>query len=244
MRSLKILLYLAPCFALTVTGCRSTELAITTTAEQPTLTTALGWEELTLGPNDILRVGVYGHPELSALPHANTASGTRVDADGMLSLPLVGPVRVGGMPMSEARAAITAAFARYVQEPQVDVSVIEYSARRFYLFGEVNEPGAYAMDRPLRLYQGLALGRGFTRSADRRQIILLRGTPEDLEVHVIDAEQPSAMGLCAIRPDDIVFVRRSGAGRFSDEVLPILQGIGSTLGSVATVLLIEDRIND
>ena len=248
MRSLPTVPLLTPCLIatclVTLTGCRAGKPSIVSTADESTLTTALGWEELTLGPNDVLRVGVYGHPELSALPHANTATGTRIDGDGMLSLPLVGPVRVGGMPMAEAREAITAAFARYLQDPQVDVSVVEYAARRFYLYGEVNEPGAFPMDRPLNLYQGLSMGRGFTRGADRSRIILLRGTPENLEVHLINGEDPVVAGLCAIRPDDVVFVRRSGPGRFSDEALPILQGIGSALGSVATILLIEDQLDD
>ncbi|HUG36092.1 MAG TPA: polysaccharide biosynthesis/export family protein [Candidatus Limnocylindrales bacterium] len=200
--------------------------------------------ELTLGAHDVLRVGVYGHPELSALPYANTASGTRVDRDGNLSLPLVGPVAVGGRTMTEAREAITAAFARYIREPKIDVSVVEYAARRFYLYGEVREPGAYVLDRPLSLYQGLALGKGFTPHAKRGQIILLRGDAERFEVHVFDGERMSPEGMIALLPDDLVFVRRSRAGKFSEEILPILQGISSSLTSVATLFLIDDQLND
>jgi hypothetical protein len=96
----------------------------------------------------------------------------------------------------------------------------------------------------MTLYQALALGGGFTPRARREEIVLLRGTPENLEVFVFDGEYPETKGMNAIRPDDFVFVRRSGSGRFTDEVLPILSGIGSALGSIATVLLIEDQISD
>ena len=41
-------------------------------AKASTLSPDLRWDELTLGPNDIVRVGVFGHPELST-----PLSGTR-----------------------------------------------------------------------------------------------------------------------------------------------------------------------
>jgi polysaccharide export outer membrane protein len=223
-------------------GCTSISEPMEATAAQSTLSNELTWDELTLGPNDVLRVGVYGHPELSAPPHENTASGSRVDGEGNLSLPLVGAVHVGGMHMSEARTAITAAFAQYVNDPKIDASVIEYAARRFYLYGEVQKPGAYAIDRPLNIYQALALGGGYTTKANRQQVILLRGTPDNLEVVRFDAESPQAQGFYALRPDDLVFVRRTGAGKFSDEALPILTGIASALGSIATLILIDDQL--
>ena len=125
----------------------------------------------------------------------------------------------------------------------MDFSVIEYAARRFYLYGEVNEPGAVTMDRPLNVYQALAMSGGFTSSAARNQVILLRETPDEVEVHVINGERVEAMGLMDVRPDDFIFVMRSGSGRFRDEALPILTGISSAMSSVATVLLIEDRLN-
>jgi polysaccharide export outer membrane protein len=223
-------------------ACTSVSEPMQATAQHSSMSTEFVWDELTLGPNDVLRVGVYGHPELSAPPHENTASGSRIDGEGNLSLPLVGAVHVAGMHMTEARAAITAAFAQYVTDPKIDASVIEYSARRFYLYGEVQKPGAYAIDRPLNIYQALALGGGYTTKANREQVILLRGTPDNLEVVRFDGESPQGEGFFALRPDDLVFVRRTGAGKFSDEALPILTGIASALGSIATLILIDDQL--
>jgi polysaccharide export outer membrane protein len=225
-------------------ACVSTGDEVQPTAKQSTLSHALSWDELTLGPGDVVRVGVYGHPELSAPPNVNTAAGARIDGEGNLSLPLVGAVHVGGLKMSEATAAITAAFARYVQEPRIDATVMEYAARRFYLFGEVQKPGPYVLDRPLTIYQALSFGGGFTAKANRDDVVLLRGTPENLEVHRFSAEVAAAGGLFAVRPDDFVFVRRTNPGKFSDDVLPYLNGVASSLASVATVLLIDDQLED
>lgn len=212
------------------------------TAVTSTFARELVWDELTLGPNDRVRVGVYGHPELGT-PLTGGESSTRIDNEGFLSLPLVGALPVGGKSVREAREIVQTAVAAYVQDPRVDLSVVEYGARRFYIYGEVQKPGAYVLDRPLNVYQALSLGGGFTAHARREQIVVLRGTPDSLEVKVVDGETPNLDGLVALRPDDFLFVRRSGAGKFSDEVLPILSGISSALGSAATLLVLNDQLD-
>jgi polysaccharide export outer membrane protein len=200
-------------------------------------------EEYPLGANDVLRINVYDHPELSS-PVTDRIAGTRIDPSGEVSLPLVGSLHVAGMTVPEARAAITAAFAQYVQEPKVDVSLVEYTSRRFYLYGEIEEPGPYVLDRPMSVYEGLTLGGGLQRGAKRGEVLVLRVIPEGLEVHKIDAERPELAGLMPLHPEDFVFVRRSKVGKFTDEVLPILTGISSALGSIATIILIEDRLEE
>ena len=196
-----------------------------------------------LGANDVVRARVYGHPELST-PESDDLTGTRVDPDGTLALPLVGSVAVGGLTLDEARTAIRAAYAGFMRDPQIEVSVVEYAARRFYLYGEVLTPGPVPFDRPLNVYQALTFGGGFSRHADRKQIVLLRERPEGVDVHVIDGETPDESGLVALMPNDFLFVRRTGTGKFSEEVLPILTGISSTLTSITTLILIDDRLDD
>lgn len=212
--------------------------------DPPPAPLAAGAEALMrLGPNDVIRASVHGYPELST-PETAQLTGTRIDPDGSLSLPLVGPVAVGGMTLDEAREAVTTAYAAYMKEPRLDLSVVEWAARRFYVYGQVEQPGAYPIDRPLTAYQALAIGGGFDSQADRRRVVLLRETPDGVEVHVIDGESPDASGLVRILPEDFLFVRRTGVGRFSEEVLPVLTGISSSLSSVATMILIEDRLSD
>ncbi len=221
-------------------GCKSPEVPASLTPPiADARTEAL--REFRLGANDIVRVGVYKHPELST-PASERFDGTRIDQNGWLSLPLIGPIQVEGLTLQEAREKVTTAFAVFMQEPRVDLSVLEYSARRFYVFGEVTSPGPYTMDRPLNVYQALSFAGAFRSTADRRRILLLRETDGEAEVHIINAESLEPGGLQGIRPDDFLFVMRTGTGRFSDEVLPILTGISSTLASVATILLIEDRL--
>lgn len=212
------------------------------TARASTFSTQLEWGEVVLGPGDVVRIGVFAHPELST-PYSQNPSGTRVDPEGNVALPLVGAVRIAGLSVGDARNAVAAALATYVKEPKVDVSVVEWSARRVYVLGEVARAGSFVLDRPLRALDALALAGGLNGKARHDEVVLLRGTPEALEVHVFDASTPDARAFVALRDGDVVFARRSGAGRFSDEALPILQGIGSALSSIATLILIDDQLD-
>lgn len=220
-----------------VASCASTAPDLGPSTATPTLSSTPDWSAFPLGPNDVVRVGVYGQPDLGT-------SGSRIDMEGNLSLPLVGPVRVAGLSMTDAREAICAAYTKYIVDPRVDMSVVTHSARRVYVYGEVVRPGALELDRPVNVMQALALAGGFTPKADRDEVVLLRGLDTSLEWAVIDAEEPNAKGFLALRADDVLFVRRSNAGKFSDEVLPYLAGFATSLSTVATILLIDDRLGN
>lgn len=230
---------LLPILALLLAACSSAPVAesieLPALAERP-----VPQDDFRLGPNDVLRVDVHEHPELST-PLTSNFVGVKVGPDGKLSLALVGPVAVAGLTLDEARDAITEAFAKYLKEPRIDLSLVEMASRRFYLYGEVNEPGAFVLDRPLNVYQALALGGGFTKQANRDEIVLLRVEGDRAVARYFDGQSLETQGFAALQPDDL-FVRRSGAGSFSEEVLPYLAGISSSLTSIGSLILIEDRI--
>jgi polysaccharide export outer membrane protein len=198
-------------------------------------------DDFRLGPHDVLRVDVHEHPELST-PLTSNFVGVKVGPDGKLSMALVGPVHVAGQTLDEARETITAAFAVFLKEPRIDLSLVEIASRRFYIYGEVNEPGAFVLDRPLNVYQALALGGGFTKSANRDEIVLVRAEGDRAVARFFDGQSLETQGFVAMQPDDFLFVRRSGAGTFSEEFLPYLAGISSSLTSIGSLILIEDRI--
>jgi polysaccharide biosynthesis/export protein len=198
-------------------------------------------DDFRLGPHDVLRVDVHEHPELST-PLTSNFVGVKVGPDGKLSLALIGPVLVAGLTLDEARDAITKAFAVYLKEPRIDLSLVEIASRRFYVYGEVNDPGAFVLDRPINVYQALALGGGFTKGANRDEIVLVRVEGDQAVAHFFDGQSLETQGFEAMQPDDFLFVRRSGAGSFSEEIMPYFAGISTSLTSIGSLILIEDRI--
>lgn len=200
------------------------------TAGADSRTTAPSVEELGLGPRDIIRVSVFGHAEASTPPE-----GTRVAADGTISLPLLGDVLVEGATPREVRIRLEEQLRRYYTNPSVAISVIEHRAHQFFIMGQVKMSGAFMLDRPLTLLEALTSAEQLMPGANRAEVALIRAHGEQLEVHFFNAETPDASGMTRIQPDDLLFVSRTGVGRFADEALPILQAMGYTAAQVTAL---------
>lgn len=143
--------------------------------------------DYTIGPGDTLYVNVNGRPELSSpRPEGNTRlTGSRVDGQGMIRLPLIGGVDVAGLSVEQAQQRLQEAFADYLRDPWVVVEVSEFRSQPVYLLGQFKNPGTYYLDRPYRLMQGLALGGGMLDAANLRSARLIRGD-ETLAVDIFE----------------------------------------------------------
>lgn len=88
---------------------------------------------------DRIRVAVYQEDDLTTL--------TRIDARGMVNLPLVQEIQLGGMTVVEAQQAIEKAYreGRYLRAPQVTVSVEEYAPREVSIQGQIRNPGRFPL---------------------------------------------------------------------------------------------------
>jgi polysaccharide export outer membrane protein len=193
---------------------------------------------IVLGPGDRISVVVFLHPE-----NSTPAEGALIDPEGRLDMPLLGPVRLAGATPDEARAYLTEQLARFLKEPQVSVNLIVPASRRVYVFGEMERPGPYPLDRPLTALQALSLAGGFRPGADRTKVALLRGTRDALQVYFFDGATPGADGLVMVQPDDFLFVRLSGAGTYRDQMLPVVQSLMPPITGFASLLLVADQLN-
>jgi polysaccharide export outer membrane protein len=194
---------------------------------------------LALAPDDVLQVNVFGYPELSS-----PEIGQRIDYEGNLSLPLVGPVHVAGMTVEEARHALTEAVSRAVPDPAVSLGVIRYAPRQLYVLGHVRAGGAFDLANPIPALSALALARGFEFGADRSNVALLRVAEGELIVHTFNAETPGVDALIPVQPGDVLFVRRTGSASFREDVMPYLLSMGPPLNGIAAMIIATDRISD
>jgi polysaccharide export outer membrane protein len=120
-----------------------------------------------LGPGDVLDVRVFGQPELT--------SNVQVDGDGNLSgLPFIEtPIRAKCRSDKEVQKDITAAYAKFINNPQVSVRIAERLSRQpATVFGAVRQPSRVEMKRKVRLNELMAVSGGFTeRAAGTIQIL-------------------------------------------------------------------------
>lgn len=160
--------------------------------------------KLLIGPGDEIEVTVFGAPDLSG--HM------RVSANGNISLPLVGPIRMAGLSSSEAEAAIEAQLRdkSIVNDPQVSVYVKEYGSSGISVAGEVAKPGFYSVLGPHRLFDVLQAAGGPTERASNRVTISHRGENEPTTVVLSKDPAEMAVNNVELQPGDTVVVARAG----------------------------------
>lgn len=146
-----------------------------------------------LGPNDVIRVQVFGEDELT--------TETRVSGDGKIAMPLLGVLEIQGLTVKDTEELIAARLADgYLKTPRVSVYVTTY--RNFYVAGEVKSPGGYAYADGLTVLKAVTLAGGFTEKAATGRIKIKR-VRETKEETVPVALKDSVL------PDDVIVVPQS-----------------------------------
>ena len=120
-----------------------------------------------IGPQDTLRVDVWKEPEVSR-------AGLPVRPDGKISLPLLNDVQAAGLSPLELSKAISDGLKKYMNNPQVTVTVLDINSRRIYVTGEVTRPGVLPLLPNMTVLQALTGASGFTPFARTKGIYVLR----------------------------------------------------------------------
>jgi polysaccharide export outer membrane protein len=139
------------------------------TKSQTTATTvqsAGGDPAYKIGPQDVLKIDVWKEEQLTRT--------VPVRPDGKITLPLLNDVQAVGLTPMELAGVISDQLKKYINGPQVTVSVTEINSRRVYVNGEVTKAGAYALLPHMTVLQALSSSGGFTQFARVKNIYVLR----------------------------------------------------------------------
>ena len=118
-----------------------------------------------LGPNDRLRITVFGQPTL-------TGEYT-LDGNGVLAFPLIGNVPANGVTTNQLEQAIAAKLKPdYMVNPNVSAEIV--TRRPFYVIGEVQKPGNYPYVSDMTAVNAIAMAGGFTRRARKNDFYIRR----------------------------------------------------------------------
>jgi polysaccharide export outer membrane protein len=122
--------------------------------------------EYKIGPQDVVRIDVWKEPDISrTIP---------VRPDGKISVPLLSDVQASGLTAMQLAASLREGLSKYLNNPQVTVTVTEINSRRVYLTGEVNHPGALPLLPNMTVLQALSSAGGFTQFAKLKSIYVMR----------------------------------------------------------------------
>jgi polysaccharide export outer membrane protein len=119
-----------------------------------------------LGAGDAIRVQVFQNPDLTVE--------TRVSEGGLITYPLVGSVALGGLSISAAESKIADALKQggFVQQPQVNIVLLQVRGNQIAVLGQVNRPGRFPMETTnTRVSDMLAAAGGATPGGDDIAIV-------------------------------------------------------------------------
>jgi polysaccharide biosynthesis/export protein VpsN len=154
--------------------------------------TASAIQDYKLGAGDKVRVTVVGQTDLSGE--------FTIEGSGFFSMPLIGPVKAGGLSAKDIESGVTAQLKDgFLNAPRVNVEVTSY--RPFYIIGEVSRPGQYPYVNGMTVLNAIALAGGYTERARTGDIDILRSGQTKPERLPIDQ-------TVKIFPDDVLTVRQ------------------------------------
>jgi polysaccharide export outer membrane protein len=135
--------------------------------------------EYRIGSGDVIRINVYQNPDLTLE--------TRITEAGIITYPLLGTIRLGGLGVTAAEKLIGDGLrnGNFVKQPQVTIVVVQVRGNQASVLGQVNRPGRFPIEvTDMRLTDLLATAGG--TAVNGSDMVVLSGTrngqPYRLEV--------------------------------------------------------------
>lgn len=114
-----------------------------------------------LGAGDAIRILVFQNPDLTL--------DSRVSESGTITYPLIGTVQIGGLTISSAEQKIANALKTggFVQQPQVNIVLVQNRGNQVSVLGLVNRPGRFPLETfNTRVSEMLATAGGTAATGD------------------------------------------------------------------------------
>lgn len=147
-----------------------------------------------ISAGDVVNVTVYQVPSLSG--------DQPVDGVGNITMPLIGAVPARGKTTAELADTLKNRLgAKYIQSPQVIVTLKAVVQQTITVDGSVTQPGIYPIGAKTTLLQAVSLARGTKEGANPKRVVIFR--------QINGQRQAAAFDLTTIRkgqePDPEVF---------------------------------------
>lgn len=186
-----------------------------------------------ISKGDTLSIVVFGLNEFFPLTYSglnNPYTSKLVDEKGFIFFPYAGSTYVEGMTVGEVRDEITKKLAKGFNDPQVDVSIIEFNSKRnVYIIGEVSRPTTIKLGLvSLSLSEALSQAQGLSQTTSKASHVYVLRRNDEVSAKIFRADM-SNVGTFAIKgqfelsPGDIIFISASDItkwNRFISQLFP------------------------
>jgi polysaccharide export outer membrane protein len=122
-----------------------------------------------IGPLDVVEIRVWNNPSLSGA--------VAVEADGTISLPLIGEIKADGLTVRQLKETLTERFKDLMNNPDVNVQMGRVNSKRIFIYGGVLRGGEFPLLRDTTVMDALSNVGGFKDFANTKKITVQRVLP-------------------------------------------------------------------
>lgn len=163
-----------------------------------------------LQPSDVLDVRFRFSPEFNEI--------VTVQPDGFIGLQIAGEVKVEGLSVPEATAAIRQKCDGILRDPVITIALKEFRKPVFYVSGNVLKPGSFDYRSDMTVTEAITVAGGFAPGAKDSDVLLFRRVSRDtVEVKRIDVknaiEKDALREDVELEPNDAIYVAKSKTGK-------------------------------
>ncbi|MDE3739157.1 polysaccharide biosynthesis/export family protein [Pseudomonas resinovorans] len=153
-------------------------------------------------------------------PSTGMSREVTVGKDGSAAFPMVGKLQLSGMSVEQLQEKLNQLYAEKGGLVKVDVLLKATAANQVYVMGEVAQPGAYPVQRPVSVLEALTLARGHNPvTADLDSVLVLHRQGDQVLATTYDVNallKSNSAEVAYLQPDDLLFVPRSGLVKAGD----------------------------
>lgn len=183
----------------------------------------------TLGPEDIIRIEVLRHPEVSGE--------FLINSEGKIQYGFVGDIELAGMTKKEAADHIVSYLEKFIISPDITLTITGYNSKIVYVIGEVGHPGKIFMRgdtitvREALVQAALPL---LTAKPAKSYLITpsVDGRPKRRKVNVHKLlYQGDLRENLVMKPGDVLYVPPTVLTKAFRAIQPVAQPIGTATGT-------------
>lgn len=164
-------------------------------------------DDYVIGAGDVVRIQVFQSPDLTVE--------ARVSENGVISYPLLGVIKIGGMSTTEAERLISTRLRQgnFLQNPQVTLNVLQFRSQQVSVLGNVNKPGRYPLETTgMRLSEVLSMAGGITPNGADEVVLMTNrgGRVQRIEVDLVDMFSSGDLSKdVPLQAGDVIYVNRA-----------------------------------
>ena len=149
-----------------------------------------------------------------------------ITPDGRVGFPIIGNIDAAGLTIPQLEKIINERYAKYVNDLQVTLILLEIHNNKIYVCGEVKSPGVYELQGRLNVAQALGQAGGFKESASLHDVLVIRnnGLLKPMAFRV-DLQRLLDTGKMYedlyVQPSDIVYVPKGTLDNVNDVIAKI-----------------------